>query len=76
MSPPRKIRAKLERRSRETGHGYCVSADSYVLPADKKSIDLAVVQMAAAIAKMPRRSCWDEIARAALAAIGIGEGQA
>jgi Tfp pilus assembly protein PilV len=75
MNPPRKVRARLERRSKETGKGYCVSADCYVLPADKKSIDLAVVQMAAAIAKMPRRSCWDEIARAALASIGIKEGQ-
>jgi Tfp pilus assembly protein PilV len=76
MSSPRKVRAKLERRSKETGKGYSVSADCYVLPADKKSIDLAAVQMAFAIAKMPRRSCWDEIARAALAAIGIEEGQA
>jgi len=75
MSTPRKIRAKIEQRLRDTHKGYCL-VDEYVIPADKKSIDLAVVQMAAAIAKMPRRSCWDEIARAALASIGIKEGQA
>jgi hypothetical protein len=73
MKRIRKIRAKLEQRSKETSKGYCIHVDDYVIPADKKSIDLIVVQMAAAMAKMPRRSCWDELARAALESIGIKE---